>query len=182
MASCWTRAGQGAIHVASTWNLQTLLDYVPTEERVVAHGTATIDGTVTGTLKSIDPNLNITLKDGFLSGANIDPPIANVALKGQIKDGALELETLSGELGPATFQASGQIPFGLLPADLPVALPRRQGPAQFTAEIKRVGLASFGLSRKRQGGRIGSRGSSSRKAGDRGRNRENHLSCASAWG
>ena len=137
-------AGQGMINVASTLNLQTLLDYVPTEERVVAHGTATINGTVTGTLKSIDPNLNITLKDGFLSGANIDPPIANVALKGQIKDGALELETLSGELGPATFQASGQIPFGLLPADLPVALPRRQGPAQFTAEIKELDVASFG--------------------------------------
>src|SRR5262249_48375858 len=60
-------AGPGAITVASTLNLQTLLDYLPIEQRVVAHGTATINGTVAGTLKSVDPNLNITLTDGFLS-------------------------------------------------------------------------------------------------------------------
>src|SRR5205823_1103405 len=134
----------GAINVAGTLNLKSLLNYVPTEERLVAEGAATINGTVTGTLKSIDPKLSITLSGGFLSGSGIDPPISNIALKGQIKDGALELESASGELGPATFQASGQVPFGLLPADLPVTLPRRQGPAQFTAEIKELDIASFG--------------------------------------
>jgi outer membrane protein assembly complex protein YaeT len=137
-------AGQGAINVSSTLNLQSLLNYIQLEQRVVAQGTATINGTITGTLKSIDPNLNITLNDGFLSGESIDPPIANIAVKAQIKNGALELESASGELGPATFQASGQIPFGLLPADLPVTLPRRQGPAQFTAEVKELDIASFG--------------------------------------
>src|SRR5262249_41870711 len=136
-------AGQGSINVAGKLNLETLRDYIPVEQRLVAQGSATIDGTVTGTLKSIDPNLSLTLENGFVSGASIDPPIGNITLRAQIRNGALEIEQLSGEAGPAAFRASGEIPFGLLPADLPVTLPRRQGPAKFTAELNELDLASF---------------------------------------
>src|SRR5439155_130924 len=80
---------------------------------------------------------------GFVSGAGVDPPLAGLTVRAQVHNGALELEKLSGDWGPATFQASGQVPFGLLPADLPVKFPRRQGPAQFTAEVNEIDLSAF---------------------------------------
>jgi len=42
----------------------------------------------------------------------------------------------------ASLEAHGTIPFALLPANLPVELPRRQGPAKFTADLKGVSLAA----------------------------------------
>src|SRR5207253_7032551 len=70
--------------------------------------TANIKGTVTGTLKDVDPNLTITLDKGFVSGAGVDPPIANLTLRAQVRNGALELEKVSGEWGPATIQARSE--------------------------------------------------------------------------
>ena len=137
-------AGTGAIHIASTLNLASLRPYLPaiTPDASVI-GAASINGTVTGTLKKIDPNLTITLDQGSVSGAGFDPPLGNLTLRAQIRDGALELEKASGDWGPAKFQASGVIPLTLLPADLPVAFPRRQGPAQFTAELNQIDISAL---------------------------------------
>ena len=137
-------AGTGAIHIASTLNLASLRPYLPAmapDASVI--GAASINGTVTGTLKKIDPNLTITLDQGSVSGAGFDPPLGNLTLRAQIRDGALELEKASGDWGPAKFQASGVIPLTLLPADLPVAFPRRQGPAQFTAELNQIDISAL---------------------------------------
>jgi outer membrane protein assembly complex protein YaeT len=137
-------AGTGAIHIASTLNLAGLRTYLPAmapDAGVI--GDASISGTVTGTLKKIDPNLTITLDQGSVSGAGFDPPLGNLTLRAQIRDGALELEKASGDWGPAKFQASGVIPLTVLPADLPVAFPRRQGPAQFTAELNQIDISAL---------------------------------------
>ena len=141
-------AGAGAININGTLNLETLRAYLPVQESIVAQGTVNINGTVTGTLKNIDPNLTIALDKGFVSSASIDPPLANLTLRAQIRNGALEIEKASGDIGPATFQASGEIPFGLLPADLPVTLPRREGPAQFTAQLSELDLSTFAAAPK----------------------------------
>ena len=136
-------AAPGVIHISSTLDLKSLSAYLPKQEKLVALGKATVTGAIAGTLKSIDPNLAIALENGFLSGPSIDPPISNLTLKAQVRNGALELETVSGDIGPAAFQASGEVPFALLPADLPVSLPRRRGPGYFTADLKELDLASF---------------------------------------
>ncbi len=137
-------AGTGAIHIASALNLAGLCAYLPAiTPDVSVMGAASINGTVTGTLKKIDPNLTITLDHGSVPGAGFHPPLGNLTLRAQIRDGALELEKASGDWGPAKFQASGVIPLTLLPADLPVAFPRRQGPAQFTAELNQIDISAL---------------------------------------
>ena len=137
-------AGTGAIHIASTLNLAGLRPYLPAmAPDASVTGTASVNGTVTGTLKKIDPNVIITLDQGSVSGASFNPPLGNLTLRAQIRDGALELERASGDWGLAKFQASGVIPLALLPADLPFAFPRRQGPAQFTAELNQIDISAL---------------------------------------
>lgn len=69
--------------------------------------------------------------------------MTSMTLRAQTRDGALEIESASAKYGEASLQASGTIPFALLPADLPVELPRRQGPAKLTADVKGVDLAAI---------------------------------------
>ncbi|HEV3196686.1 MAG TPA: translocation/assembly module TamB domain-containing protein [Bryobacteraceae bacterium] len=66
-----------------------------------------------------------------------------MTLRAQVRDGAFEIESASAKMGDASLQASGAIPFALLPADLPVELPRRQGSAKLTADLKGVNLAAI---------------------------------------
>ena len=116
-----------------------------------------LKGTVTGTLKEIDPNLAITLDQGFFSGDAVDPPLTGIALRAQVRDGALEIEKLSADWGPAAVQATGEIPFALLPADLPFTMPRRQGPAKLTAELVDLELGAFSEAPENLSGTISAR-------------------------
>lgn len=137
------KAGTGAIRLNATLDVPSLMQYAPGAADVTARGTATIAGTITGTLKRIDPDLTIGVKDGYLTTPQIVPPVANLNVDARVRNGALELNSATADLGPASFSASGTVPFGLLPADLPVELPRRQGPAQFTAELRDVDLGTL---------------------------------------
>jgi outer membrane protein assembly complex protein YaeT len=135
-------AGDGEIRLSAKLDLPTLMQYVP-EQKITAQGTATIDGTIRGTLKRIDPTLSIALNNGYLHGPSINPPVSSLTLQAQVRDGALELQQASADIGPASVSASGTVPFALLPADLPFELPRRQGPAQFTAELRDLDLSTI---------------------------------------
>ena len=136
-------AGKGAINVDGSINLASVVSYVPADQPITARGIASIKGSITGTLKSIDPNLALVLENGFVSNEALNPPVSNIQLRAQIHDGALDLQTASAEWGVASLTASGQIPFGLLPADLPVELPRKSGPAQFSADLKSLDLGTI---------------------------------------
>jgi outer membrane protein assembly complex protein YaeT len=135
-------AGPGAIRIDGALDLETLLTYVPMEQTVNAEGTVNLSGTVTGTLKRIDPQLTIGLENGYFYTPGLNPPLANVTLQAEVRDGALQLEKASADWGVASFTAAGEIPFALLPANLPVELPRRSGPAQFTAELNKLDLGT----------------------------------------
>ena len=133
------------------------MQYVPTAQPVVAKGLATIDGTIRGNLKRIDPNIAVTLTDGYFLPAGQKQPVTNANLQALVQNGALELQTAAAQMGVANVSASGTVPFGLLPATLPVELPRRQGPAQFTAELKALNLADLGNLPDNVGGTVSAR-------------------------
>jgi autotransporter translocation and assembly factor TamB len=113
-------AGPGAINIQGALDLETLLAYVPMEQTVNAEGTVNITGTITGTAKRIDPALTIGLDGGYFYTPGLNPPLSNVTLRAEVRGGALQLEKASADWGVASFTAAGEIPFALLPADLPV--------------------------------------------------------------
>jgi outer membrane protein assembly complex protein YaeT len=147
-------AGPGAINVQGTIDLATLLTYVPLQQPIEASGSAKIEGTITGTLKRIDPNVTIALDNGYFFSRGLNPPLSGVTLRAQIRDGALNLENLTSNWGVATLKASGEVPFALLPASLPIELPRRSGPAQFTAELNGLDLATVEALPSNMGGAV----------------------------
>jgi outer membrane protein assembly complex protein YaeT len=162
-------AGEGAIQLKAAVNLAGLERFLPADKKLGLQGTASAEGSIRGTLQRLDPALAIAVDGGAclsLPGSSPSapiPPPANpgqanagpsaracpassqttVNLRGQVRDGALEIESASAKMGDATLQASGVIPFALLPAGLPVELPRRQGPARMTADLKGVNLAAI---------------------------------------
>ncbi|MBI4907949.1 MAG: outer membrane protein assembly factor BamA [Acidobacteria bacterium] len=134
-------AGAGAINVDAKLNLTDLAPYIPTEKPLVARGPATLTGTISGNLKRIDPNIALTLEQGYLGLTN--PPIYNATIRAEVSNGVLKLSNFSGDFGPASFTATGTIPLGLLPEKLPVEITRGQGPAQLTADLKEVDLGTI---------------------------------------
>ena len=150
------RGGEGTIQLSAKLDLPSLM-HVPTAQPVVAKGLATIDGTIRGNLKRIDPNIAVTLTDGYFLAEGQKQAVTNANLQALIQNGALELQTASAQMGVANVSASGTVPFGLLPATLPVELPRRQGPAKFTAELKALNLADLGNLPENVGGTVSAR-------------------------
>lgn len=152
-------AGEGEIRLSTQLDLPSLLQYLPAEQQqgITARGTATIDGTIRGTLKRIDPDIAITLSDGYFFTPQLNPPVSGANLKGQIRGGVLDLSSLTASLGPAELRASGTVPFVLLPADLPVELPRGQGPAKLTAELANVDLGTIAALPDEVGGAVAAR-------------------------
>jgi outer membrane protein assembly complex protein YaeT len=135
--------GDGAIRLKAQLNLPDVVRLVPSKPDITLQGTASIDGTIRGTLHRLDPSLAITLDDVAISTPTLTPAITGLTLHGQVRDGALELSNASAKWGDASFTATGAIPFALLPADLPFEIPRRQGPAKLTADLKGLNLAAL---------------------------------------
>ncbi|HEY2012970.1 MAG TPA: translocation/assembly module TamB domain-containing protein, partial [Bryobacteraceae bacterium] len=133
---------QGDVQVNALLNLPGLAQLAPTM-KMDLQGTAAIEGSIHGTLKRVDPNLTVSLDNGQLAQPGLTPAVTNAKLRGQVRDGAFEITSASASWGEASFEGSGVIPFALLPADLQVELPRRQGPARLTANLTGVNLAAL---------------------------------------
>ncbi len=135
-------AGQGAINVSSSLDLATLPLYLPVESEINATGKFEIEGSIEGTLRKIDPKLSLRLDAPSINAPQLRTPIGNAKLAAKIERGALEIASASASAGPAKVSASGTVPLGLLP-ELPVELPRREGPAAFTAELTSLSLGTI---------------------------------------
>jgi outer membrane protein assembly complex protein YaeT len=138
-----TTAPDGAIQVAGTVDLKSVIPYLPDQQGLLLEGTAQLDGTITGNLKRIDPSLTLRLDKGYFANETFSPPIYNATLSARLEGGAVALESAAFDWGPASFAGSGTIPLSLLPADLPVELPRAQGPAKLVADLKNVDLSTI---------------------------------------
>jgi outer membrane protein assembly complex protein YaeT len=139
-----TSAPEGAVRLNARLQLSDIARFAPSGTNVAAQGAASIEGTLRGTLRRIDPALAISVEDAsFTLPATGAAAVTGLSLRASLRDGALDLTSASAKWGTASFQASGVVPFALLPADLPVEIPRRQGPARLTADLKDLNLSTL---------------------------------------
>ena len=128
------RAGSGALTIDGKANLATLVQYAPAGTEVSGSGEMTLTGAIRGTLKAIDPDLVLTVANGSIATPDIAPGLSNVNLRVHVANGEANIEGLAANWGVARLDASGRIPLEVLP-DLPVDIPRKGGPAEFTASV-----------------------------------------------
>jgi outer membrane protein assembly complex protein YaeT len=128
-------AGQGEITVDFRGNLVTVGQYLPPDTNVAFDGEVTLTGTLKGTLKRIDPDLQLAVNNGLVLSPLLEPGFSNIALKAQISDGQALIDQLKASWGTATIEASGRVPLEAVPP-LPVEIPRMGGAATFKAALK----------------------------------------------
>ncbi len=128
-------AGKGEVAVEFQGNLATLTQYLPADTPVAGDGAVTLTGTLTGTLKAIDPDLVVTVENGLILSPLLEPGFSNIQMKATVADGEARVETFTGNWGAASFEASGRIPLEVVPP-LPVDIPRMGGPSTLKAAVK----------------------------------------------
>ena len=136
------RAGEGELAVDLHGNIGTLTHYLPPDTPVAGDGELTLTGTLKGTLKAIDPDLALTIKNGLVLSRYLEPGFSNVQLQAKVADGQATIENLTGNWGAATFEASGRIPLEVVPP-LPVEIPRMGGPSTFKAAVRGLNPAAI---------------------------------------
>ena len=111
--------------------------YSPHGTDIAADGRLSLSGTVRGNLRALDPDLVVKIDDGLLLMPSIEPGLSNIDGSARIASGEAVLDQLTASWGSASLDGHGRIPLDVLPA-LPVELPRKGGPATFSAHL--VGL------------------------------------------
>lgn len=133
----------GTITLDANVDLPSVARYLPKEQQITLQGRADIKGEIRGNLKSIDPNLTLSLQNGYVTTAKLSPPIYNATLNATLNNGALQLERVTFDWGPGSFEAKGTVPLGLIPGQLPIDLPRQQGPAKLSADVRGIDLSTI---------------------------------------
>jgi outer membrane protein assembly complex protein YaeT len=128
-------AGTGELVIESHANLATLARFLPPDMKVTSAGAVTLAGSMSGTVKSIVPDLVLTVQNGVVSSPQLGPGASDIQLRAHMASGAVEIERLTGRWGGATIEASGTIPLEALPP-LPVEIPRRGGPTTIKASVR----------------------------------------------
>jgi outer membrane protein assembly factor BamA/autotransporter translocation and assembly factor TamB len=136
------RAGEGELAIDLEGNLATLTQYLPSDTPVAGEGALTLNGTLTGTLKALDPTLTVTIDDGLILSPTLEPGFSNLQLRATVADGQAMIENLTGNWGAASFEASGRIPLEVVPP-LPVEIPRMDGPSTFKAAVRGLNPAAI---------------------------------------
>jgi len=136
------RAGEGELAVDLQGNLATLAQYLPPDTPVAGEGSLTLTGTLKGTLKSLDPDLALTIENGLILSRYLEPGVSNLQLQAKVANGEATIENLTGNWGAARFEASGRVPLEVVPP-LPVEIPRMGGPSTLKAAVRGLNPAAI---------------------------------------
>jgi outer membrane protein assembly complex protein YaeT len=137
-------APDGTVRLVGEFSLPGLAALAETEEdELEVRGVAKLQAELRGNLKRIDPEATLELRDGYVKAAGVNAFEA-IALLVAVKDGAVRLDELSAQFATSRIQAKGEVPLGvMLPEEVPVEMPRRDGPARLTLDMSRLDLSAL---------------------------------------
>jgi len=136
------QAGEGDITLDLRGSLTTIGQYLPPDTQVAFDGEVTLTGSLKGTLKRIDPDLQLTVTNGLVLSPLLEPGFSDIELKAKVAEGQALIDQLTAQWGTATIEGSGRVPLEAVPP-LPVEIPRMGGAATFKAALKGLNPASI---------------------------------------
>ena len=80
-------------------DLATLAQYLPAGTDIAVDGILSLTGSISGTLKAADPNLDLSVENGLILSPELEPGLWNDELRARVADGEAEIEQIDGELG-----------------------------------------------------------------------------------
>jgi len=154
-----TRAdGDGELTIGGALNLEVVPALLGmTVEEAFVLGILNIDGTIGGSLESIEPNLNALLEDGVIFTPGTIQPITAIQMQVSADQQRVELTKLTAEYSRGKIEATGGIPMELIAGQgLPFEVLEMQRPALFEATLTALNLDELGVIPD-GGGRVGGR-------------------------
>ena len=135
-------AQAGDLDLEARADLGAMTRLLPPGVTVKAGGAMTLTGSIRGTLKSMTPNLLLTVENGALTSPDFVPGASDIQLRARMGDGVVEVEQLNGRWGSAIINGSATVPLEALPP-LPLEIARRGGPATVKASVRNLDPATI---------------------------------------
>ncbi len=135
----------GSLDFSGLLNLSDLIGFMPGHQDFSAGGTARVDGTLSGSLKEVDPAVKLALADGSFHHSSFRSRIESIHLDAAYRKGIAEIHSFSAAIGPGEIRAEGEIPVALL---FNGSSPGRNGatePARFSADVQDLHLSDIRL-------------------------------------
>lgn len=148
------QAPDGKLDLKARVDMAEILPFLPAREGLAAKGIIHLDLALTGSRQNLGGTGTIALDNGEIKIPQSPLPLTAITLRADLQDGGLTLSKAEAAWGPGTIALTGEFPFGLLPANLPVTLPRRKGPARFVLDMKNLSPEIAGIFPKEIAGSV----------------------------
>lgn len=129
------RASSSALRLNGQIDLAQTLGFVPAPEGFAAGGIVNVDLSLQGTPKQVNTIGTIALDNGNAKVPQFPVPFSDITIRANLQDGSLVLSRGEAKLGDGRILLQGEFPFGLLPKNIPVQFPRKEGSAAFTVNL-----------------------------------------------
>jgi outer membrane protein assembly complex protein YaeT len=133
----------GDVQLQSRWNLATLVSLLPQAQRPQAAGELEINGHIRGSLRRLDPALDVSLAGARIDDKRLRSPVTDLALQAQLRGAILHLQNLSAQWAGGTLKGSGRLPLAWLPVKVPAVLPAQREPVSLALEADGLKLQSI---------------------------------------
>jgi outer membrane protein assembly complex protein YaeT len=144
----------GTLTLKGQIDLTQTAGFLPVPEGFDATGKLNLDVSLLGTPQKMSAAGTITLDNGIVHLPRIATPLSDIAIRASLQDGALVLQRADAALGEGRIALDGEFPFGLLPKNIPVQFPRKEGPARFALDLSNFKPEITGLLPQGFGGLI----------------------------
>jgi outer membrane protein assembly complex protein YaeT len=147
-------AQAGTLGLKGQIDIAQATGFVSMPEGFAASGVMNLDLALSGTPASLSGSGAITLSNATASIPGTQMPLTGISLRANVDHDTILLQQADAQWGQGRIALTGELPFGLLPLNLPVQFPRKQGPATFSLDLTNIRPEESGLLPQGVGGLV----------------------------
>ena len=126
---------KGLLTLRGQIDLRQATGFLPAPEGFQAEGMMNLDLSLAGSPRKLSSAGTITMDGGVVRLPRLATPLTDVTIRANLQSGSLVLKQADAMWADGRIALSGELPFGMLPKDLPVHFPRKEGPVRFDLDV-----------------------------------------------
>ncbi|MBN1566934.1 MAG: translocation/assembly module TamB domain-containing protein [Acidobacteria bacterium] len=131
-------APSGAFSLKGQIDLAQTTGFILAPRGFAAEGTMNLDLLLGGTYKNVIAGGSIQMNGGTVTFNGIETPLTGVNIRANVQGDSVILQQADAAWGQGRIALTGEFPFGLLPKNMPVQFPRKEGPARFSLDMTKL--------------------------------------------